>query len=198
MIGGKGALVQVGVISLGTTSQDGNLRQVKVEVLGVLNPETSELRLRACEPLYDGDRSFKRRFNNILHPLKEWVHKDSKIVTDYTVDRSTLHEMGFSHVIQSGFSDQNVRNLKSNYHMMDYLRKIVPRMFQNTLSLLSRQMIQQFLDELVWREMFGATPARAFDNIILHIAEQTRIDSRKYCEEAKTIDETFGLFWVEY
>ncbi|XP_043288615.1 uncharacterized protein row [Venturia canescens] len=177
MMGGKNSMIQVGVISLGTTSQDGNLRQVKVEVLGVLNPETSEIRLRACEPLYDGDRSFKRRFNNILYPLKEWVHKDSKIITDYTVDRSTLQEMGFTQVVQSAFSDQNPRNMKSNYHMMEYLRKIVPRMFQNTLSLLSRQMIQQFLDELVWREMFGATATRAFDNIILHIAEQTRIDS---------------------
>lgn len=30
MMGGKGIMIQVGVISLGTTSQDGNLRQVKI------------------------------------------------------------------------------------------------------------------------------------------------------------------------
>ncbi|XP_024946779.1 uncharacterized protein LOC107273670 isoform X2 [Cephus cinctus] len=176
MMGGKNSMIQVGVISLGTTSQDGNLRQVKVEVLGILDPERLELRLRACDPVHDGDRSFKRRFNNILHPLKDWVHKESKILTDFTVDKGTLQEMGFNHVTQSAFSDQNPRNMMSNYHIMEYLRKIVPRMFQNTLSLLSRQMIQQFLDELVWREMFGPTAARAFDNIIRHIAEQTRMD----------------------
>ncbi|XP_017788953.1 PREDICTED: uncharacterized protein LOC108571427 [Habropoda laboriosa] len=176
-MGGKNSVIQVGVISLGTTSQDGNLRQVKVEVLGVLDHATLDLRLRACDPVQDGDRSYKRRFNNILHPLKEWVHTDSKIMTDFTVDKSTLEEMGFNHVTQSAFSDQSPRNFTSNYHIMEYLRKIVPRMFQNTLSLLSRQMIQQFLDELVWREMYGSTAARAFDNIIAHIAEQTRIDS---------------------
>ncbi|KAK2589003.1 hypothetical protein KPH14_001852 [Odynerus spinipes] len=177
MMGGKNSMIQVGVISLGTTSQDGNLRQVKVEVLGVLDMTTLDLRLRACDPVQDGERSYKRRFNNILHPLKEWVHTDSKIMTDFTVDKSTLQELGFANVTQSAFSDQNPRNFMSNYHIMEYLRKIVPRMFQNTLSLLSRQMIQQFLDELVWREMYGATAARAFDNIILHIAEQTKLDS---------------------
>ncbi|XP_035744018.1 uncharacterized protein LOC118451481 isoform X2 [Vespa mandarinia] len=176
-MGGKNSMIQVGVISLGTTSQDGNLRQVKVEVLGVLDMATLDLRLRACDPVQDGERSYKRRFNNILHPLKDWVHTDSKIMTDFTVDKSTLQELGFANVTQSAFCDQNPRNFMSNYHVMEYLRKIVPRMFQNTLSLLSRQMIQQFLDELVWREMYGATAARAFDNIILHISEQTKIDS---------------------
>ncbi|XP_011504181.1 PREDICTED: uncharacterized protein LOC105367231 isoform X2 [Ceratosolen solmsi marchali] len=179
-MGGKNSMIQVGVISLGTTSQDGNLRQVKVEVLGILDPETLELRLRACEPVQDGDRSYKRRFNNILNPLSEWVHKDSKILTDFTVDKGTLYEMGFVNVTQSAFSDQNPRNLTSNYHIMEYLRKIVPRMFQNTLSLLSRPMIQQFLDELVWREMFGTTALRAFENIVTHIAEQTKVISEHY------------------
>lgn len=97
-------------------------------------------------------------------------------MTDFTVDKSTLHDMGYRNVIQAAFSEQNSRNLMSNYYIMEYLRRIVPRMFQNTLSLLSRQMIQQFLDELVWREMYGATPSRAFNNIILHISEQTKLD----------------------
>ena len=39
------------MISLGTTSQDGNMRQVKVEVLGVMDPESKLIRLRAVEPL---------------------------------------------------------------------------------------------------------------------------------------------------
>jgi ribosomal protein S28E/S33 len=43
--------IQVGVISLGTTSQDGNMRQVKVEVLGVMDPENKLIRLRAVEPI---------------------------------------------------------------------------------------------------------------------------------------------------
>lgn len=52
-------------------------------------------------------------------------------------------------------------------------------MFQNTLSLLSRQIIQQFLDELVWREQHGTSPGQAFDNIVAHIAEQTKAESKE-------------------
>lgn len=144
--------------------------------MGILDPDSLELRLRACEPVQDNDRSYKRRFNNILHPLADWVHKDSKILTDFTIDKSTLLEMGFHNVSQSAFSEQNPRNANSNYQIMEYLRKIVPRMFQNTLSLLSRSMIQQFLDELIWREMYGSTALRSFENIITHISEQTKAD----------------------
>lgn len=50
-------------------------------------------------------------------------------------------------------------------------------LLQNTLSLLSRQIIQQFLDELVWRERWGPTPAQAFDTMISHVASQTKLDS---------------------
>ena len=48
---------------------------------------------------------------------------------------------------------------------------------QNTLSLLSRQIIQQFLDELVWRERWGPVASQAFDNIIAHMAEQTKLET---------------------
>lgn len=172
-LGGPGCRVEVGVISLGTTSQDGHQRQVKVEVLGLLETEVKKIRLRAVEPLADGDRNYKKRFSKILEPLLQWVHPDSIIVTDLTVDKSTLHSMGFKNVQQSTSSDPSV----SNQTIMEYLRRIVPRMFQNTLSLLSRQIIQQFLDELVWREWFGFTAAQAFDNIILHLSEQTRTET---------------------
>ncbi|EGI63571.1 Pogo transposable element with ZNF domain [Acromyrmex echinatior] len=183
-MGGKNSVIQVGVISLGTTSQDGHMRQViyldiLISLEKKIDPSTLDIRLRACEPVQEGERSFRRRFNNILHPLKDWVHTDSKIMTDFTVDKSTLNEMGYNHVFQSSFSEQSPRNLMSNFHIMEYLRKIVPRMFQNTLSLLSRQMIQQFLDELIWREIYGATAERAFDNLIRHISEQTKIDSNE-------------------
>lgn len=35
----------------------------------------------------------------------------------------------------------------------------------------------QFLDELVWREWFGTSPLEAFDNIVQHLAEQTRYEN---------------------
>ncbi|XP_044727115.1 uncharacterized protein LOC123290836 isoform X2 [Chrysoperla carnea] len=171
LMGGKNKRIEVGVISLGTTSQDGHQRQVKVEVLGILDPEAKQIRLRAVEPLADSDsRNYKRRFSKILEPLIAWVHKDSIIMTDLTVDKSCLNSLGFEYVVQSSASDAT----SGNQTVMEYLRRIVPRMFQNTLSLLSHQIIQQFLDELVWREWYGPTAAQAFDNIVLHLAEQTR------------------------
>lgn len=170
LMGGKNKRIEVGVISLGTTSQDGHQRQVKVEVLGILDPEAKQIRLRAVEPLADSDsRNYKKRFSKILEPLNSWVHKDSIIMTDLTVDKSCLQSLGFEYVVQSAGTGDS-----GNQTVMEYLRRIVPRMFQNTLSLLSRQIIQQFLDELVWREWFGPTAAQAFDNIVVHLAEQTR------------------------
>jgi len=47
---------------LGTTSQDGAQRQVKVEVLGVYDYADKSIRLRAVEPITDGDRNYKKRF----------------------------------------------------------------------------------------------------------------------------------------
>ncbi|CAG9864310.1 unnamed protein product [Phyllotreta striolata] len=171
-IGGPGVKVEVGVISLGTTSQDGNQRQVKVEVLGVLESESKLIRLRAVEPQADGDRNYKKRFSKILEPIARWVHPQSILVADLTVDKQTLINMGFLNVVQYSSSQYG-----SNNQIMEYLRRIVPRMFQNTLSLLSRQIIQQFLDELVWREWFGTSSLQAFDNIVTHLAEQTRVES---------------------
>lgn len=173
LMGGAQKRIEVGVISLGTTSQGGQQKQVKVEVLGVLDPVRKIVRLRAVEPLTDGEKNYKKRFAKILEPLQGWVNKDSIVLTDLTVDKGTLLLMGFKHVNQAAGTDGKYPNA----NIMEYLRTVVPRMFQNTLSLLSRQIIQQFLDELMWRECFGTTPGKTFDNIIAHISEQTRLDA---------------------
>ncbi|XP_052865356.1 uncharacterized protein LOC128271763 [Anopheles cruzii] len=176
-LGGEGKAIEVGVISLGTTTQDGQTRQVKVEVLGVLDRDAKIIRLKAVDPPPYADRSYKKRFTRILEPLDVWVHKNSTILTDLTVDKGTLVGMGFTNVQQVPPAEANEKT--SNANVMNYLRSIVPRMFQSTLSLLSRQIIQQFLNELVWREMYGTTPCTAFDNIVRHIAEQSRIENKE-------------------
>lgn len=170
--GGPEKLVEIGIISFGSTSQDGQQRQLKVEVLGVLDHAEKTIRLLAVEPLTDSDRNYKKRFEVILEPLQRWVHKDSILCIDLSVDKMTLVSMGFQNIIQVASGDSSA--FHTNAAVMDYLRRIVPRMFQNTLSLLSRQMIQQFLDELAWREQFGTYALQAFNNITSHIAEQTR------------------------
>lgn len=181
LLGGPGKKIEVGVISLGTSSADGAQRQVKVEVLGIYDPATKQIRLRAVEPLPYSDKVYRKRFLKILEPLVDWVHEDTVILTDLTVDKMTLHNYGFRNVVQANPADvgNNPRAIaNSNVTIMDYLRRVVPRMFQNTLSLLNRSMIQQFLDELVWREIFGTTPNTCYDNMFKHISDQTRINQR--------------------
>jgi hypothetical protein len=69
-------------------------------VLGVLDKEGKLVRLRAIEPMQEGDRNLKRRFAKILEPLAQWVHPGSTILTDFSIDKATLHSIGFNSVHQ--------------------------------------------------------------------------------------------------
>ena len=74
-------------------------------------------------------------------------------------------------------------------------------LFQNTLSLLSKSIIQQFLDELVWRERWGPIPSRAFDSLISHLSEMTRLDSGRlgrveFSSEKAVVFDLFFFFHI--
>lgn len=199
----KNARVEIGVISLGTTSSDGKRRDVKVEVLGVLDQETKKIRLRASEPI-TGDVRSRARFAKILEPLARycsfnsiyfyrffflfhlkhmlllshrWVDKNATILTDYTVDRGALEELGFQNIIQKNINTATSFDRLTNRGIMEYLRKTVPKVFQNTLSLLSTTTIQQFLDELVWRETHGQSSAEACHDLLKDLSYQARADT---------------------
>lgn len=177
-MGGPNKKIEIGVVSLGITAHGGKSRNVKVEVLGIMDPVSKIVRLQAVEPIKMGDPDYQSRFIKLLNPVKEWVDKDSIILTDYTVDKPTLQSIGFKTIYQvPAGEEQSTQNKYSNHNVMNYLRNNVPKMFQNTLSLLSRQIIQQFLDELVWREQWGYTPYKAFHNLLTHMAEQVKLDS---------------------
>ena len=48
------------------------------------------------------------------------------------------------------------------FQVMEYLKKIVPKMFQNTLSNLTNSIIQQFLDELSFRSVVNIMPSLTY------------------------------------
>jgi len=172
-LGGPGRVVEVGVISLGTSTLDGNRREVRVEVLGVLDRNNRNIRLRASEPIPGSTQ--QERFQKIFQMLPIWVHKSTKIITDYSVDKETLINLGFRSVHQCSLGTLNsARPETTNQQVMDYLKKIVPKMFQNTLSNLTNSIIQQFLDELSFREMFGQYPLACFDSLLSKISAQTQ------------------------
>jgi len=177
-MGGPNKIVEIGVISLGTTTADGQKREVRVEVLGVLDRSTKNLRLRATEPIQGASQS--DRFGKIFETLPIWINKNSKIVTDYSVDRETLSRLGFKNVSQCTLNAaQTQRSDTTNQQIMDYLKKVVPKMFQNTLSNLTTPTIQQFLDELTFRELFGQYPLASFEQIIQKITAQTNATAQK-------------------
>lgn len=184
LLGGSGKRIEVGVISFGAANRDG--QKFKVEVLGVLDPVTKVVRLHSVEPLADGEKNHEKRYARILEPLALWVNKTSEIATDLTVDTGTLLSMGYKFINRARAPNGKF----TNSNIMDYLRTNIARMFQNTLSLLSRATIQQFLDELVWREWYGTTPARTFEHIVSHIAEQTQI------EGAETLVNRLSTVWL--
>jgi len=171
-LGGPGKVVEIGVISLGTTTADGQKREVRVEVLGVLDRQSRNLRLRATEPIQGATQA--ERFGKIFEPLPIWIHSGSKIVTDFSVDKETLVKLGYKNVSQCSLSQaQGQRPESTNQQIMEYLKKVVPKMFQNTLSNLTTPVIQQFLDELTFRELYGQYPLACFDNLVQRISTQT-------------------------
>lgn len=78
--------------------------------------------------LQNADKNHKLRFTKILEPLANWVHKSTTIITDFTVDKATLNEMGFNSVVQVQLNSAQTQ--ESNHAIMDYLKRVVPRMFQ--------------------------------------------------------------------
>ena len=125
-LGGNGKTVEIGVISLGTTTSDGNKREVRVEVLGCLERSTGKIRLRATEPVSGATQA--ERFSKIFEPIPLWIDNSSKIVTDFSIDKERLSRLGYTNISQCSLSNKRID--ATNAQVMDYLKKIVPKMFQ--------------------------------------------------------------------
>ena len=90
-----------------------------MRVFGIYDRSTGNFRLRAAEPR-SGDEWFKQ----VVASLPVWVRKGSTIVSDYFVDNDRLRSLGYEVKVQNNTSGRH------NVNIMDYLRKIVPKMFQ--------------------------------------------------------------------
>ncbi len=86
----------------------------------MLERSSGKIRLRANEPR----KRQSDRFAHIFAPLKIWVSKNAKIIIDNSVDKEKLKAMGFPHVVRG------VPHKDSNAKVMEYLKKVVPKMFQ--------------------------------------------------------------------
>lgn len=110
------------------------------------------------------------------------------------MDKDRLYKLGYTQIVQCNV--QSKRADASNSQIMEYLKGVVPKMFQvkkyllfyiyyfkskvlkvpyffqNSLSHLTTNVIQQFLDELTFRESFGLYPLLCFENLIQRLATQ--------------------------
>lgn len=168
--GFDGTTVELGIVSLGTSTADGTKKAVKVEILGLYDRKMKSYRLFASEP--EPGSSSRQRFVRILKPLERVVHTNAIILCDQSVDRNCLYNMNYGKVSVCETSD-NEENLQSNARIMSYLRRHVPKMFQSALSQLNLQQVQVVLDELCWRERYGHCAAQAYVNMIDHITYLT-------------------------
>ena len=159
-LGGANKAIELGVISLGTTTTDGNRREVKVEVLGVLERSTGKLRLRATEPIPGANQA--DRFARIFKPLPTWIRRDSKIIADFSIDRERLIQMGYSNVFQCSATTPHTKKAdNNNSYIMEYLKRVVPRMFQVILSNV------QFLSNLQYCLIFNFQFCPIFQFVLL-------------------------------
>ena len=72
-LGGQGRPVEIGVISLGTTTADGQKREVRVEVLGVLDRQNRRLRLRATEPVQGATQVIQTILIGLAWLILDWL-----------------------------------------------------------------------------------------------------------------------------
>lgn len=172
--GFDGTTVELGIVSLGTSTADGTKKAVKVEILGLYDRKMKSYRLFASEP--EPGSSSRQRFVRILKPLERVVHTNALILCDQSVDRNCLYNMSYARVSVCETSD-NEDNPQFNARIMTYLRKHVPKMFQSALSQLNLQQVQLVLDELCWRERYGPCAAQAYSNMVEHIIYLTARES---------------------
>merc|ERR1719150_30351 len=140
-----------------------------------MDQASGHVRLRATEPTMGASQA--ERFKKIFEPLPTWVDKSAKIVTDFSIDKENLVKLGYNNVSQCSLQAKKAE--ATNTKVMDYLKGVVPRMFQNNLSLINTNVIQQFLDELTFRECFGHLPLICFDTMLKKIGTQTTHSSAK-------------------
>jgi len=161
-LGKDGGLVQVGLVSLGTAGPDGLNKNVKVEVLGVKDEKSSEIRLVGFEP------KIRNRIRAVVGAVQEWVHQEASLMLDHSISPLPFRPH-FKHVSNAPAASKDTPG-----NIMHYLRRNMPRMFQTSLVYLHAPNICQFIAEITWREKFGRDPNAAFTNLLSHTAELTQ------------------------
>ncbi|KAF0306005.1 hypothetical protein FJT64_022450 [Amphibalanus amphitrite] len=177
-LGGGGRVVQVGLVSLGTSGPDGLNKNVKVEVqcpfsplapvspqvevLGVKDETTGEIRMVGFEP------RIKNRIRAVVSAVQDWVQAESSLLLDHSISPQPFR----AHFQEVANAPPASKDISGN--IMHYLRRSMPRMFQASLVFLNPAVICQFIAEIAWRERYGRDPNSTFSNLINHLGSLTQ------------------------
>lgn len=144
-IGGKRSLVEVAFV-----------RFSNCFILGAMERETSLSRFRTFSI------ETKLHIDEIRKTLISWLRPLSTVVVN---SNKYLGRYCMEEKINLVFADKTVTDVKSKkYHTLtvtNYLQSHIKSMFQNTKSqYLSADLLQVYMDELVWRERYRTSPFR--------------------------------------
>lgn len=171
-LGGKNERIEVAVMSVGMKDL------VKVDILGVMEePNSNSIKMKAFDPQTKGSN---QKFGiQVLKDLLDWVHLDSTVCIDSSISKAALLGLGFVNVVEGpSYAEQNLSlsGAHHNHNIADYLKTNVQPMLQGKVLGMQLSLVQQFLDELAWREMYGRSPQALFNNFIHHLAEMTHLN----------------------
>lgn len=150
-IGGKNSLVEVAFV-----------RFANCFILGAMERNTAK---------HSRFRTFsetKLHIDEIRTTLISWLWEDSTVVVN---SNKYLGRYSMEEKIHLVFADQSVTDVKSTkYHTLtitSYLQTHIKNMFRGIkVQNMSAELLQAYLDELVWREHYGKNPLDAFLGIM--------------------------------
>ncbi|XP_055949509.1 uncharacterized protein LOC129983866 [Argiope bruennichi] len=145
-IGGEEHIVEVAVIRFG-----------KLTILGAMDRETKR-------PLIQAFPAEMGKIDNLYYTLYSWIHPKSIIVVDATKKFQMQRRfdcykiiLANTHVVDSSHLSCHVLNIK--YYLLNHLSN----MFSHIKPELMRQeVMQNYLEELMWRDHYGKEPQQAF------------------------------------
>ncbi|CAG0881672.1 unnamed protein product [Darwinula stevensoni] len=158
-LGGRGKRVEVGFVRL--RNKDENGKNLDFYVLGIYDKGLPGYRFLALEAKAQLDLGQIREF------LISTIHQCSEIEFDSKVLNDAVFRGVFPHGTLFGIPDG-----AATIHA--YMKERIPGLFKLSYHSMKVQTMQQFLDELSWREKWGHGANHAFDNLINHIAAETK------------------------
>ncbi|GFY51684.1 uncharacterized protein TNIN_91961 [Trichonephila inaurata madagascariensis] len=178
-IGGSSRPIEVAMVRYG-----------KLYILGAMDRRTNRTFVQAF-PAEMGQA------NTIYYTLQSWISPGSTIIINATKNfKMHLICKEYKFILFNESADKNTTNINLK-NVTSYLVKHVSKMFGHVKAHMMRQEVMQgYLEELMWREKFGKDPQQAFSWIMNEIFfSERRMKSPGFREE--TVDPLYAPIQIK-